>query len=64
MSTSPLTLISLYHAGDINIPLRDEETEQQEAKMLHGQVQKGQPLLTPQKGDRSQCRDSDSAVRQ
>ena len=36
----------------------------QEAKMLHGQVQKGQPLLTPQKGDRSQCRDSNSAVRQ
>ena len=38
---------SLCHAEDINIPLRDEETEQQKTKMLHGQVQKGQPLLTP-----------------
>lgn len=32
---------SVCHAEDTNIHLRDEETEQQETKMLHGQVQKG-----------------------
>ena len=48
-SASPLTLISLYHAEHINTPLREEETEQQEAKTLHGQLMKGQRLLTPRR---------------